>query len=122
MGHDDVLHQDEDRGYFVGEHVGVGCGCQPFARHGDQIQAARELVEEVGMTCEDIKEYSTILIDLAAYYISHPTSELQGCKKTFKSTKATAMFLNIFQKTFLVICQEVYRFKIVANIISTTVL
>jgi hypothetical protein len=32
-----VLHEDEDRGDLVGEHVGVGGRCKPLARHGDQV-------------------------------------------------------------------------------------
>ena len=33
----DVLHEDEDRSYLVGEHVRVGGSCQPLAGHRDQV-------------------------------------------------------------------------------------
>ncbi len=42
-----VLHEDEDRGDLVGEHVGVGGGRQPLPGQGDDVQPGRQLVEEV---------------------------------------------------------------------------
>lgn len=45
-----VLHQDEDRGDFIREHVGVGGCSQPFTSHRHDIQTVRELIEEMGMT------------------------------------------------------------------------
>lgn len=51
FGEHHVLHEYEHRGYLVCEHVRIGSGGQPFASHGDQIQAVRQLIEEVGMAC-----------------------------------------------------------------------
>lgn len=45
-----ILHQNEDRSDLVREHVGVGGCCQPLAGQGDDVQPARQLVEEVGVT------------------------------------------------------------------------
>ena len=33
-----MLHQDEDGGNLVGEHVGVGRGGQPLAGHGHHVE------------------------------------------------------------------------------------
>ena len=44
------LHEDEHRRYFVGEHVGIGRGGQPFSSHRDDVQAIGELVHEAGMS------------------------------------------------------------------------
>ena len=44
-----VLHEDEDGGDLVGEHVGVGRGRQPLARHRHDVQTVGKLVEEVGV-------------------------------------------------------------------------
>ena len=45
-----MLHHDEDGCNLVGEHVGVGSGRQPLARHRDQVQPLGQLVKEVGVT------------------------------------------------------------------------
>jgi len=60
--HDYMLHEDEDGGDLVREHVGVG-GCrEPLTRHGDEVQAARQLVEETRMTCAgEICGYSYVM-------------------------------------------------------------
>ena len=50
-----VFHQDEDGCDLVGEHVGVCRRRQPFSGQGDDVQAGRELVEEVGMTYNKAK-------------------------------------------------------------------
>jgi hypothetical protein len=47
---DHVLHEDEDRGDLVGEHVRVGGRGQPLAGHRDEVEATRELIEEVRVT------------------------------------------------------------------------
>ena len=44
-----VLHQDEDRGDLVGEHVSVGGGGEPLAGQGGHVQATGQLVEEARM-------------------------------------------------------------------------
>ena len=44
-----VLHEDEDGGDLVGEHVGVGGGSEPFPRQGGHIQTAWQLIEEARM-------------------------------------------------------------------------
>ena len=44
-----VLHQDEDGGNLVGEHVGVGGGGQPLTGHGHHVETGRQLVEETGV-------------------------------------------------------------------------
>lgn len=51
LGQDNVLHEDEDRGNLVGEHVGVGRGGQPLPGHRDDVQSSRQLIEEVRVTC-----------------------------------------------------------------------
>ena len=38
--HDYMLHEDEDGGDLIREHVGVGGRRKPLARHGDEVQAA----------------------------------------------------------------------------------
>jgi hypothetical protein len=45
-----MFHEYEDRGDLVCEHVGVGGCCEPLARHGDEVETARQLVEEMRMT------------------------------------------------------------------------
>jgi len=50
LGQDDVLHENKDWRDFVREHVGVGSGSQPFASHRHDVQATRQLIEEVRMT------------------------------------------------------------------------
>lgn len=50
-----VLHEYEYRSDLVCEHVGIRCRRQPFASHGDQIQAARQLIEEVRMACGEVE-------------------------------------------------------------------
>ena len=49
-----VLHHDKHWRDLVGEHVGVGGGCQPLARHADDVQALGQLVEEVRVTRLDL--------------------------------------------------------------------
>ena len=44
-----VLHQDEDWGDLVSEHVGVGGRCEPLPCQGGYIQSTRQLIEESGM-------------------------------------------------------------------------
>ena len=46
-----MLHHDEDRSNLIGEHVGIGCGRQPLARHGHNVQSLGQLVEEVRVPC-----------------------------------------------------------------------
>ena len=46
-----MLHQDEDRGDLVCEHVGVGGGREPLACQGGDVQAAGQLVEKPWMAC-----------------------------------------------------------------------
>jgi hypothetical protein len=41
-----VLHEDEDGGDLVGEHVGVAGGRQVLAGQGHDVEARRQLVEE----------------------------------------------------------------------------
>lgn len=50
MSHDDRLHENENRSNFIREHICVCCGGQPFSSHRDQIQSARQLIEETRMT------------------------------------------------------------------------
>jgi hypothetical protein len=45
-----VFHENEDRCYLIRKHVGVGSRREPLARHGDQVQATRQLVEEARVT------------------------------------------------------------------------
>lgn len=47
----DGLHQNENGRNFIRKHVCVGCGRQPFAGHRNNVQTARQLIEEVRMTC-----------------------------------------------------------------------
>ena len=42
-----VLHEDEDGGDLVGEHVDVGRRRQPLPRQRHDVQPGRQLVEEV---------------------------------------------------------------------------
>jgi hypothetical protein len=49
------LHQDEHGSDLVGEHVGVGCCRQPLAGHRDDVQSARQLIEEMRVACEKIE-------------------------------------------------------------------
>lgn len=53
--HHHRLHQDEHGRDLVCEHVGVGRCRQPLARHRHQVQAARQLVEEMRVTCVKVK-------------------------------------------------------------------
>ena len=46
-----VLHQYEDWGNLVSEHVGVGGGREPLAGQGGDVQAAGQLVEKPWMAC-----------------------------------------------------------------------
>ena len=46
-----VLHQYEDRGDLVGEHVRVGGGREPLPCQGGDVQPAGQLVEKTGMAC-----------------------------------------------------------------------
>ena len=48
-----VLHQYEDRGDLVCEHVGVGGGREPLACKGGDVQPAGQLVEKTGMACSE---------------------------------------------------------------------
>ena len=48
-----VLHQYEDRGDLVGEHVRVGGGREPLACKGGDVQPAGQLVEKTGMACSE---------------------------------------------------------------------
>ncbi len=56
-----VLHQDEDGGDLVSEHVRVGRRGQPLARHRDDVQAGRELVEEARVTCTKIAKQMNVI-------------------------------------------------------------
>ena len=49
-----VLHHDEHGGDLVSEHVGIGGGRQPLARHAHDVQALGQLVEEVRVACLDL--------------------------------------------------------------------
>lgn len=51
----DGLHQNENGRNLVREHVGVGCRCQPFASHRNDVQTAWELVEEVRMSWKNCR-------------------------------------------------------------------
>ena len=46
-----VLHQYEDRGDLVCEHVGVGGGGEPLPGQGGDVQPAGQLVEKTRMAC-----------------------------------------------------------------------
>ena len=50
LSEDFVLHENEDGGDLVGEHVGVGGGREPLPGHRDDVHAVRQLVEEPGMS------------------------------------------------------------------------
>jgi len=49
--HRDVLHENEDGRDLVGEHVCVGRGRQPLARHRYHVHAVAQLIEKTWMTC-----------------------------------------------------------------------
>ena len=51
LGEGGVLHEDEDRGDLVGEHVGVAGGRQVLASERHDVQPGGQLVEEAGVTC-----------------------------------------------------------------------
>jgi hypothetical protein len=55
--HHHRLHQNEHGRDLVSEHVGVGRCRQPLARHRHQVQPARQLVEEMRMTCVKWKKF-----------------------------------------------------------------
>ena len=48
--HGDVLHEDENWGNLVGEHVGIGRGGEPLARHRYDVDSVAQLVEKTRMT------------------------------------------------------------------------
>jgi len=50
LGEGGVLHQDEDGGDLIGEHVGVASRGQVLAGEGDDVQTSGELVEEARVT------------------------------------------------------------------------
>ena len=50
--HRDVLHENEDGRDLVGEHVCVGRGRQPLARHRYHVHAVAQLIEKTWMTCK----------------------------------------------------------------------
>ena len=49
-----MLHHDEHGGNLIGEHIGVGGGCEPLPGHAHDVQTLRQLVEEVGMSSPDL--------------------------------------------------------------------
>ena len=62
-----VLHQYEDRGDLVGEHVGVGGGGEPLPGEGGDVQPAGQLVEETRVACKE-RWVSTSYSDILSTY------------------------------------------------------
>ena len=48
---DIMLHHDEYRCNFIGEHICIGCCSKPLACHGHNVQSLGQLVEEVRVSC-----------------------------------------------------------------------
>ena len=55
LGQASMLHQDEDRCYLIGKHVGVCSRSQPFSSQRNNVQSGRQLIEKPRMSCAKVK-------------------------------------------------------------------